>query len=222
MVQAGVEHHIHPGHRISLSAKAAPSAAVGGAGTRSISSEPDELAIVLDRRTANRCCPRHRQRNADRLTAGPHKEISWSGRLGSGSRTANPVLVDHSSRSHCIGTDFFVRADGVDAATCGNGDFGTSPFYGQTQMSDARNSASRHATITAPFPKTQPTSTSAGMLFFWTTNWVPMPYLLRRRVQFFSGCTVTAACPPPTLIPGKSRICDLNITVQRTRHVDQP
>jgi hypothetical protein len=108
MVQAGGEHHIHPGHRISLSAKAAPSAAVGGAGTRSISSEPDELAIVLDRRTANRCCPRHRQRNADRLTAGPHKEISWSGRLGSGSRTANPVLVDHSSRSHCIGTTLSV------------------------------------------------------------------------------------------------------------------
>lgn len=104
------------------------------------------------------------------------RRTRWSGRLGSGSRTANPVLVDHSSRSHCIGTDFFVRADGVDAATCGNGDFGTSPFYGQTQMSDARNSASRHATITAPFPKTQPTSTSAGMLFFWTTNWVPMPY----------------------------------------------
>ena len=32
---------------------------------------------------------------------------------------ANPALVDQRSRSHCIGTDFFVPADGVDAATCG-------------------------------------------------------------------------------------------------------
>ena len=46
---------------------------------------------------------------------------------------ANPVLVDHSSRSHCIGTDYsFVPADDVDAATTrDNGDFGMSPFYGQ-------------------------------------------------------------------------------------------
>jgi hypothetical protein len=90
---------------------------------------------------------------------------------------ANPVLVDHRTRSHCIGMDFFVPADGVDAATCGNGDVGTSPFYGQTQMSDARNSASCHATITAPFPKTQPTSTSAGMLFFGQ----PTGYLCRTK-----------------------------------------
>jgi hypothetical protein len=33
-----------------------------------------------------------------------------------------------------------VPADGVDAATCGNGDFGMSPC-GQTQMSGARDSA---------------------------------------------------------------------------------
>src|ERR1700738_871576 len=60
----GVEHHIHPGYLRSLNAKAASSAATGGAGIRGISSrprrcvssEPDEPAMVLDRRTANRCC----------------------------------------------------------------------------------------------------------------------------------------------------------------------